>query len=83
MRELLPESGLDTAGQAQIAERIEQLRQRIEAEPKTMRWKTRARLGTASAGTRSQRRSSTHGRSSKPLQTLRDRTQICRPCRAS
>jgi len=45
VRELLPESGLDTAGQAQIAARIEQLRQRIEAEPKTMRWKTRARLG--------------------------------------
>jgi hypothetical protein len=45
VHELLPESGLDTAGRAQIAGRIEQLRQRIEAEPKTMRWKTRARLG--------------------------------------
>jgi hypothetical protein len=41
----LPESGLAEFEQALVADRLRRLADRIEAEPKSMRWRTRARVG--------------------------------------
>jgi hypothetical protein len=41
----LVESGLDESAQREIDARIDRLWQRIEAEPKSLRWKSRARVG--------------------------------------
>jgi hypothetical protein len=45
IRESLPQSGLDAAGQALVSERLERLWQRIEDEPKGRSWKLRNRVG--------------------------------------
>jgi Uncharacterised nucleotidyltransferase len=44
-RETLAETALSPAEQALVAERLERLWARVEAEPKSMRWRTRARVG--------------------------------------
>jgi hypothetical protein len=44
-REHLTQSGLTETEQSRIDKRIQHLQQRIEAEPKSLRWKGRARLG--------------------------------------
>jgi hypothetical protein len=43
--QLVPDLGLDGETVARIARRIEELRDRIGAERKTLRWRTRARVG--------------------------------------
>jgi hypothetical protein len=45
IREAIPPSGLDAAGQALVSERLERLWQRIEDEPKGRSWKLRNRVG--------------------------------------
>lgn len=41
----LPESGLDEASEALIATRIERIAAAVESEPKSVKWKARARVG--------------------------------------
>jgi hypothetical protein len=41
----LPESGLSASEQALVSDRLTRLADRIEAEPKSRRWRTRARVG--------------------------------------
>jgi hypothetical protein len=45
VRAQLPDSGLDPAQQHQVDERLVALWDRIEARPKSMRWRARARVG--------------------------------------
>jgi hypothetical protein len=44
-RETLAESGLSADEQARVWDRIERLWQRVESEPKGLRWRSRARIG--------------------------------------
>jgi Uncharacterised nucleotidyltransferase len=45
LRASLAESGLSAEEQARVGDRLDRLEQRIEAEPRSMRWRTRARVG--------------------------------------
>jgi hypothetical protein len=45
VRASLAESGLSAEEQARVGDRLDRLEQRIEAEPRSMRWRTRARVG--------------------------------------
>jgi hypothetical protein len=47
-RERLGDLGLDPADDRVVRERLDRLWQRVEAEPKTLRWRSRARLGERS-----------------------------------